>query len=168
MGVSAGGPDFDGFYAASRPRLLRVVAAAAADAGDAEDALQEAFVRAADRWERIGRYDDPEAFVRRVALNLLSDGRKRRRRRDAAYRRTGPAADAPELDPTTVLVVTALRLLPPEQRQALALHYLLDMPVEQVARELDRPVGTVKTHLARGRSRLADVLAEGAQHEHGR
>jgi RNA polymerase sigma-70 factor (ECF subfamily) len=88
--------------------------------------------------------------VRRVALNLLNDARKRRRRRDAAYRRTGPPANAPELAATTVLIVEALRSIPAEQRQALALHYLLDMPVEQVAWELDRPVGTVKTRARPG------------------
>jgi RNA polymerase sigma-70 factor (ECF subfamily) len=168
MGVTGASVGFADFYAASRPRLLRVLVTAAADLTDAEDALQEAMVRAADRWDRVRRYDDPEAFVRRVALNLLSDGRKRRRRRDAAYRRIDQSAEAPAVDATTVLVVQAVRALSPEQRQAVALHYLLDMPVEQVAAELGRSINTVKTQLARGRARLAEALREEAEHGCGR
>ena len=72
------------------------------------------------------------------------------------------------VDATTVLVVQAVRSLSTEQRQAVALHYLLDMPVEQVAAELGRPVNTVKTHLARGRARQAEALREEAEHGCGR
>lgn len=156
------------FYAASRQRLLRVLIAAGGDAGEAEDALQEAYVRTAERWRKVGRYDDPEGFTRRVALNLLSDGRKRLRRREAAYRRVGAPADASAPDPDSVAVLQAMRELPTEQREALALHYLLDMSVEQVARDLRRPVNTVKTHLSRGRAALARALSEGEAHAHRR
>ena len=52
----------------------------------------------------------------------------------------------------------ALRQLPANQRQALALHYLFDMPVEEIAREAGVPRGTVKSWLSRGRSRLAALL----------
>jgi RNA polymerase sigma-70 factor (ECF subfamily) len=52
------------------------------------------------------------------------------------------------------------------QREALDLHYLLDMSVEQVAQELGRPINIVKTHLAPGRATLPDALRDGVEHEH--
>ena len=50
------------------------------DRHQAEDIAQEAFARALTRWPRIGRYDQPEAWVRRVALRLTIDAGRRRRR----------------------------------------------------------------------------------------
>jgi RNA polymerase sigma-70 factor, ECF subfamily len=61
---------FARFYAASYPRLVGQVFAVSGDLADAEDAVQEAFVRAAARWGQVCRYDQPEAWVRRVAINL--------------------------------------------------------------------------------------------------
>jgi RNA polymerase sigma-70 factor (ECF subfamily) len=164
--VTTTGPEgFADFYAGSRARLLRVLVAMAGDVGEAEDALQEAFVRTAARWRVVRRYDDPEAFTRKVAQNLLRDSHRRRRRRDRAYRRVGPSATVTGGDPTAVLVVSALRSLPAAQREAIALHYLLDMPVAAVARELGRPENTVKSDLSRGRAALAAALREEADHE---
>ena len=155
-----GAEDFGLFFNETRPRLLRALAVLADDLADAEDALQEAYVRAAARWERL---DEPEAWVRTVARNLPRDGFRRRKVRERARRRLGPPDARPGPDPTSVAVVSALRALPPEQRDALALHYLLDMTVDQVAQELGRPTGTVKAQLARGRARMAMLLQpEGA------
>jgi RNA polymerase sigma-70 factor, ECF subfamily len=58
-----------------------------------------------------------------------------------------------------VLITTALRSLPVAHRQALALHYLLDLPVAEVAAEAGVPVNTVKSWLARGRAELGAALA---------
>ena len=66
---------------------------------------------------------------------------------------------APPPGTETVDVVAALRRLPEEQRIALALYYLLGLPVAEVARETGAPVGTVKARLSRGRVALAGLLA---------
>jgi RNA polymerase sigma-70 factor (ECF subfamily) len=65
----------------------------------------------------------------------------------------------PEPGPESVEVVRALRRLPEEQRVALALYYLVGLPVVDVARETGVPVGTVKARLSRGRAALAGLLA---------
>lgn len=154
--------DFAEFYAGAWPRVLRILVAVADEVEDAEDALQEAFARTYSRWARVRAYDDPEAFTRLVAMNLLRDGgRRRRTAREGREVLTAGAAEAPPGE-TRVLVVAALRSLPPPQREVLALHYLLDMSVDAVAAELSRPVGTVKAQLARGRTRVASILNEGA------
>lgn len=158
MSSSTAASEFAAFFAATRLRLLRLLAAVTADVGEAEDALQEAYVRAAARWKLL---DEPEAWVRRVALNAARDAFRKREVRDRArdsfatrHRHDEAAAPTPD----RVVVVAALRALPQPLREVLALHYLLDMSVEQIARELDRPAGTVKAQLVRGRERLAAVL----------
>jgi RNA polymerase sigma-70 factor, ECF subfamily len=112
----------------------------------------------------VCEYAVPEAWVRRVAVNLATDRFRRTRRRLALAIRLRPV---PEPDPPTLdgLAVTqALRALPRDQRAVVVLHHLLDLPVDRVAAELDVPVGTVKSRLARARRRLAASLAPD---EHG-
>jgi RNA polymerase sigma-70 factor (ECF subfamily) len=146
--------DFEALYAASYPRLRRVLAAVTLDVADADDALQEAFTRAAARWRKVGDLDDPEAWVRRVALNQAMD-QHRRRARD---RRQVTTEGMHELDPQLLDLKAALQELPFPQRQALVLHHLLDLSVADTARELGRPEGTVKAQLMRGREALGKVL----------
>jgi RNA polymerase sigma-70 factor, ECF subfamily len=106
----------------------------------------------------------PEAWVRRVAVNLATDRfRGTRRRLALAVRlRPVPEPDPPILD--GLAVIQALRALPRDQRAVVVLHHLLDLPVDRVAADLDVPVGTVKSRLARARRTLAARLAPD---EHG-
>lgn len=142
---------FSAFYTASRPRLLRVLVAITADLGEAEDALQEAYVKSAQRWSSL---TDPESWVRHVAVNHVRDSQRRTASRKRALDRLHSPATVTEPGGETIDAVNLLRLLPLEQREALALHYLLDLTVDQVAAELGRPAGTVKAQLSRGRERL--------------
>jgi RNA polymerase sigma-70 factor (ECF subfamily) len=64
----------------------------------------------------------------------------------------------PVFDDERMELMTALRRLPLPQREAIALHYLADLPVNEVAECLGVPVGTVKTRLSRGRAALAVLL----------
>ena len=68
--------------------------------------------------------------------------------------------NTPELSPDRVALVAALRTLPSGQRKALVLHYLADLPVDDIARELSVPSGTVKSWLHRGRNAMATLLKE--------
>ena len=124
------------------------------DRAEAEDALQEAFARAAVRWRRLRSDEAPEAWVRRLALNLTGwlPG-------TAALLGLGSVPAAAELSAETVDLLVGLRVLPVAQRQVLVLHHLVGLPVGEVARELGLPVGTVKTRPARGRRALARRLA---------
>jgi len=149
---------FDAFYQACYPRLLKQVALVTGDLATAEDVLQEAFARAGPRWQRLRAYDLPEAWVRRVAMNLAADWSRRMRRRAAALLRLGPAPSVPELSADTVDVIRAMQALPLGSRQVIVLHHLADLPVEEVGRRLGLPAGTVKARLARGRATLARRL----------
>jgi RNA polymerase sigma-70 factor (sigma-E family) len=151
--------DFDHFYRASRLRLLGFVYVLTGNLAEAQDAVQEAFVRAWQRWSSISQYHDPESWVRVTAARIAVSRWRQLRGRARAYVRHGPAHPVPEPSTDTVEVVRALRRLPEEQRVALALYYLMGLPVADVARELGVPVGTVKARLSRGRAALAPLLA---------
>jgi RNA polymerase sigma-70 factor, ECF subfamily len=158
--------DFEAFYQASYPRLVGQLTILTGSLEDAEDAVQEAFARASTRWARLRDYDAPEAWVRRVALNLATSGLRRARRQLAAVARLGAATTEPARSTDRLAIEAGLRRLPLHYRQVLVLHYGADLPVEQVAQQLRLPTGTVKSRLARARSALGVHLEEG-QEERG-
>jgi len=151
--------EFDEFYQGSRQRLLGYVFLLTGDLTEAQDVVQEAYMRAWQHWSTIHRYDDPEAWMRTVANRIAVSRWRRIRGRARAYLQHGAADPVPAPSLNTVAVVEALRHLPAEQRTAIAMHYLLGMPVVDVARETGAPVGTVKARLHRGRAALAGLLA---------
>ncbi|GAA2472747.1 RNA polymerase sigma24 factor [Winogradskya humida] len=149
---------FDAFYRDTSRRLLRYAYGLTGDPGEAQDLVQEAYARAWQRWRRLPGYDDPEAWLRLV-VNRLSTDRWRRlrvRRAHSAAAAPLPPADPPSED--TVLLVRAMRTLPEAHRHALALRYLLDRSVADIAAETGVPEGTVKSWLSRGRAALATAL----------
>jgi RNA polymerase sigma-70 factor (ECF subfamily) len=154
----AGPGTFDSFYATSYDRILGQVVLVLGDLEESEDVVQDAFARASVRWSRIARYDAPEAWVRRVALNQAASSLRRGRRRLRALARLGGPVNAPALSADSVDLLRALRRLPLGQREVLVLHYLVELPLDQVASQLGVPLGTVKSRLARGRSALARHL----------
>jgi RNA polymerase sigma-70 factor, ECF subfamily len=149
---------FAAFYAGSYRRLLGQLFAVTGDLAEAENVLQEAYARAFARWSRVGDYDLPEAWVRRVAINLAAMAERSLRRRARALLRLGPPPLVPELSPDLLDLRDALAALPLGQRQVIVLHHLVGLSVEEVARELRLAPGTVKSRLARGRAAMAGSL----------
>jgi RNA polymerase sigma-70 factor (sigma-E family) len=156
--------DFDAFYiAAVRPVVLYLYAACG-DRSDAQDIAQEAFARAWQHWSKVSRYDDPEAWVRRVAWRLMVNRWRGVRRWLAARARLGPPVEVTGgPSPDRVAVAGALQQLPRAQRQVIALHYLLDMGVQEIAATTGVPAGTVKARLSRARTALGRLLDEQEQ-----
>jgi RNA polymerase sigma-70 factor (ECF subfamily) len=151
---------FDEFYRATAPRVVQYAYAMCGDLGVAQDLAQEAYIRAWQRWRRVGRYEHTEAWLRLVVTRLCTD----RWRRIGVRRRARALLDQPEPVPPPledgVVLTAALRRLPTHQRRVLVLHYLMDLPVADVAAETGVSVGTVKSQLARGRAGLALILGE--------
>jgi len=154
-------------YEASYRRLLAQAYAVAGDRVEAEDAVQEAFARAVAAGDRFRRVDNPEAWLRTVALNVL----RRRWRRASLFRALTPRlatpADVPGISEDHVAVVEGLRSLPFQQRETLALFYLGDLSVQEVAATLGVAEGTVKSRLTRGRTALAAVMETTLEAERG-
>lgn len=155
--------DVDGLqqlYHASFGRTVRVVALVCGDRGEAEEAVQEAFAKLVPVWPKVSRYDDPEAWVRSVALRLLSNRRRKLRNGQAAIRRLGPGGSPAGPDADRVDVARALATLPLGQRKVVVLHYLVGLDVAAVAAQLGIPVGTCKSRLHHARAALQPLLTE--------
>jgi RNA polymerase sigma-70 factor (ECF subfamily) len=149
---------FEEFYQGSRQRVVAFLYAMSGNRSDAQDAAQEAYVRAWERWSTISLYEDPEAWVRKVGYNLCASRFRKARNRVVAYRRHGadPAVAAPNED--TVVLVAALKALPVREREVIVLHHLLDMPVAAIAAQTGTPANTIKSQLVRGRRALAALV----------
>jgi RNA polymerase sigma-70 factor (ECF subfamily) len=150
--------EFDEFYRATNRRLLHYAYAMTGDLGAAQDITQEAYVRAWRDWRRVEAFDRADAWLRLVVTRLATDRWRRMRR--ARVARLAVPEHAPPPSEDSVLLVTALRRLPVAHRRAVCLHYLLDIPVAQIAEETGVAPGTVKSWLARGRAELAAALGD--------
>ena len=154
--------EFTAFYAASFGRLVGQLYAMTGNTAEAQDAVQEAFVRA---WAHRGRLDSdgsPEAWVRATAWRIAVS-RWHRARIGRLLARSQPqpsAADGP--GPDRIALIEGLRKLPAEQRRAVVLHHLCDRSIAEIAAETGAPVGTVKARLVRGRASLAPYLRDTA------
>ena len=151
---------FEEFYTATVGRLIGVLFPVTGDLHEAEEIVQEAYARASTRWARLRDYDAPEAWVRRVAMNLATDRGRRLQRQARALLRAGPPPTVPPASVEAMALADALRTLPVHQRQAIVLHHLVDLPLDEVAAILGTRTGTVKSWLARGRRTLAARLGE--------
>jgi RNA polymerase sigma-70 factor (sigma-E family) len=148
--------DFDGFYRDTSRRLLRYAYGLTGDPGEAQDLVQEAYARAWQRRRRLAGYEDPEAWLRLIVHRLATDRWRRLAVRRSRAERPAPPVPPPGED--VVLLVSAMRTLPVAHRRALALHYLLDRSVAEIAAETGASTGTVKSWLSRGRAGLAAIL----------
>jgi RNA polymerase sigma-70 factor (ECF subfamily) len=155
--------EFDDLYAASFGRLVHQLHAMIGDRDEAQECVQEAFVRAWSHRRRLDRAHAPEAWVRTTAYRLaVSRWRRARRGRRDPDRALQPATAAPAPSENQVAVIAALRQLPETHRRALVLHHLCDLSVRAVAAETGVAEGTVKARLSRGRAALSELLSDPA------
>jgi len=156
--VSHDQTEFAEFFQASWDPCLRAVAASTGNVLLAEDQLAEAFARAWLSWRKVSRHPAPRAWVVRTALNTGASWWRRRGRELplADHDVASPASPGTGLD---AAVLTALRRLPPRQREVIVLRVLLDLDIETTARQLGIAPGTVRAHLSRAVTALRHELA---------
>jgi RNA polymerase sigma-70 factor (ECF subfamily) len=147
-------------YHTSFRRLVTQLYAFTADLTEAQDVVQEAFARALARPRGLSDVDSPEAWLRTVAVNVVRRRWRRRQILDTILLRDRPiqAVVAAAPGPERTDLRDALAALPRVYREVIVLHYLADLPVDEVAALLEVPVGTVKSRLSRGRTALAGRL----------
>jgi RNA polymerase sigma-70 factor, ECF subfamily len=140
-------------------RLVRSLAIACGDTEAAADAVQEAFVQLCLHWKRVSTYENPTAWVRRVAVNRLSNHRRSLRRGAAALTRLVAltAPDAGDAGPSPDLR-QALATLSDRQRTAVALFYVENLSIAEIAEAMGLSQGSVNTHLHRARATLRRTL----------
>lgn len=154
--------DLRDIYAASAGRLVAQLYGVTGDFAEAQDAVQEAFARALSRPAVLSRVDKPEAWLRRVAMNVARSRHRRRTLFDRIARsgRLSTADTTPPISPDHVALVAALQCLPRATRETVVLHYIADLPVAELAVTLGCSVDSVKTRLVRGRRALAHHLRD--------
>jgi len=157
-------------YAVAYPRLVALLTAIGGSASDAEEIAQDAFVQLLDHWDRVREYDDPQAWVRSVAVRRLISHRRRAAvaarglaRLSGWESRRHESTGTGDRIEQAVDFEAALDRLSLTLRTPLILHYVADLPVERIAAELHAPVGTVKSRLSRARAALAPLLTDEAE-----
>jgi RNA polymerase sigma-70 factor (ECF subfamily) len=145
--------DFHGFYADARPSVGRALALTLRNADLAADCVDEAMVRAYQRWERVSRLDNPAGWVYRVGLNHARSRVRRLLRRPPARPEIYH-----ELHVSDPAIERALATLPIGQRSVVVCRHLLGWSEAQTADALRIRPGTVKSRLSRALTRLETEL----------
>jgi len=152
---------FDAFVAERYGRVRSTIQIIVSNRATAEDLAQETFARAYLAWSKLWPDGNPAGWVHRVATNLALSWRRRAGREIRALQRVGRRTDqslaTPELHPELHRAVAAL---PPRQRAAVALHYVLDLSVDDAAAAMKCKPGTVKSLLHAARERLRRELGD--------
>lgn len=151
---------FDTFYRNHYRSVLAVVVALTKDRSVAEDVAQDAFIRAQRRWDEVGEYDYKAAWVKRVAINLATSRFRRLSAETRALLRVGQPPSTREPAEPSDEVWAAVRQLPRLQSQCVALFYVDDLSIAQIAELLGTAEGTVKSSLSRARQTLAETLGD--------
>lgn len=160
-------PDFAAYVRGRQAHLLRIAVLMCGDVHQAEDLLQEALVKLARHWSRVGG-DRPDAYVRRI---LYHDNITRwRRTRLETVTEEVPEPRGMQFGPAwedRADVRAALQELTPKQRAVLVLRFLEDLTQEQTAEVLGVSVGTVKSQTSVALARMRDVLGTEWAEERG-
>ena len=146
------------FLLTAYPRLVAAVALVCGSRPAAEDAVQEALLRAWKRSEKGEEIESLNAWVTTVAMNLARSGLRRLRAERRARAKLHGSGVAEPLSSDRLDVERALATLPRRQREAIVLRYYLQMDTREVATTLGINEGTVKSTLSRARAALADRL----------
>ena len=161
----AAGVDFDAWVDARGPALLRLAYTLTGNQADAEDVVQEALARALPRWERIGRVEDPDAYVRRMVVNVHTSVWRRFRRRESPVADVtlpgqveGPGGGLGEDD--KLHIWRACRALPEAQRTAVVLRYYEQLEYAEIAALTGVREGSVRSRVSRGIAALRETLGE--------
>jgi RNA polymerase sigma factor (sigma-70 family) len=151
------GDGYSSFFRAEFTNVVRTAYLIVHDRQHAEDVAQEAFIQLLAHWNKVNRYERPEAWVRRVAIRIASRSARRERQRPMLEQAIDPP---PPFVPQDVDLLNAIKQLPPQQRAAVALFYFEDRPLPEVAHIIGCSHAAAKVHVFNARKRLADLLGE--------
>lgn len=145
---------FEGFWDRNHDQVTRAVALTVGDVQLAAEAMDEAMVRAYQRWDRVARREDPAGWVYRVACNWATSWRRKMVRRPTRSRDQLDRAVADAyVDVDLLRVVQGLATA---HRQVVVLRFYLDWPVARIATALEVAEGTVKSRLHRALHELRE------------
>jgi RNA polymerase sigma-70 factor (sigma-E family) len=151
---------YDAWVEVRIPALLRFAYLVTGSQTAAEDAVQSALVSACEKWARVSRRDDPDAYVRRMIVNAHISAWRRSGRREspvALVRETAEADPAGEVARHDA-VWRMCSALPPRQRAAVVLRFYEDLDYPEIATVLGIAEATVRSHVHRALTALRREL----------
>jgi RNA polymerase sigma-70 factor, ECF subfamily len=150
---------FPAFYEAEYQSMVRLAVALVRRRDVAEELVQDAFVSLHGRWDQVSKYESPEGWLRRVVINRSMSALRRRavevRLLGRLSRLRERHSALPEVEGEIWQAVAAL---PKRQAQVIALMFVDDLSVSEIAAVLECEENTVRTHLRRARQSLAARL----------
>lgn len=150
--------EYERLFRSAYPSVLRTAYLVLHDRGRAEEVTQDAFLRLYERWSAAVQYDHPAAWVRKVVVRdaIRRAERERKQRVVALVPEQGRHDQLRDVD-----LLRAVATLPPRQRAVVALYYLEDRPVDEIAELMELSPSTVKQHLFQARGRLVELMSGG-------
>ena len=125
--------EFRELFTASYPALVRTVWFVVHDHQLAQEIAQEAFIELYRQWAKVRGYERPDLWVRLIALRRAQREASREVRRRQLEQANAPTNVHEGLELPDPALVAAIRSLPPQQRAVVALFYLEDRPMDEVA-----------------------------------
>jgi RNA polymerase sigma-70 factor (ECF subfamily) len=158
--VTQGQPSFEAFFGETHQRLFGGLCLVTGSRHEAEEIMQDAYLKIWERWERVSAVEDPAGFLFRTAMNLF---RSRYRRALLAVRRQ--VSLAPTIDDLALVedrdeVVRLLRSLSPAERASIVLTTMFGYTSEEAGQLLGVKAATVRAHATRGRASARATLGE--------
>ncbi|GAA4694949.1 SigE family RNA polymerase sigma factor [Nocardioides conyzicola] len=160
--VAVGDLSFDDWVETRVAALLRFAYLVTGSQHAAEDAVQAALTRACERWSRVRRTTDPDAYVRRMVVNAHISAWRRGGRRElsVAEVRDTSVSDVADRVATGDAVWRVCGTLPPQQRAAVVLRYYEDLEYAEIAAILGVTQATVRSHVHRALAAMRAELQE--------
>lgn len=151
---------FEDFFRAEHAHLFRALCLVTGSRQEAEEVMQDAFMKVFERWDRVANMEDPRGFLYRVAMNAF---RSRYRSAVRAMRRTVAASEPDDAFAAVEdrdAVIRALKQLIPQQRAAIVLTSLLEYSSEEAGRMLGMKASTVRVLATRARAAMRESVGE--------
>lgn len=146
-------------YRAEFDAMVALAAAVSGSRVHAEDIAQEALARLERKWESVGSYDKPGAWLRRVTINLALNSKRRQvRELKSLIRLSGPQTVLGPAPAEHAEIWELVGALPKMQRAVIGLHFLEDRTITEMAEILELAEPTVRVHLHRARRSLHTAL----------
>jgi RNA polymerase sigma-70 factor (ECF subfamily) len=155
---SAAARSFESFFEAESTTLFRRLWLVTGNRAEAEEIMQDAFLKLWERWDRVQQVDDVTGYLYRTAMNVF---RRRYQRTAMAVKRTvglGPGVDEFALADDRHVIRKALAELSPRQRAALVLTEMLGFSSKEAARTLGVTASTVRVLAFQGREALKNTM----------
>lgn len=157
-------PDFESYAAARQHYLYRTAYLLCGDRDRAQDLVQSTLVALLSSWSKARLAENPDAYAKKALVRAFLAEQRKLRRTFAAHAilRTEPQANVAAADPAELrlVVMDALRALPPKPRTMVILRYWADMSVEETAALLGCSTGNVKSQCSRSLAKLRELLGD--------